>query len=91
MISCDIMEKGFMKRIMVDPKIMVGKPIIKGTRITVEAIVRRVAQGMTFDKILEDYPYITKEDIKAALFYAQSLVAGEEIFPVIVDKHAVSR
>ncbi|MBI2971443.1 MAG: DUF433 domain-containing protein [Candidatus Aenigmarchaeota archaeon] len=85
------MEKDFMKRIVVDPKIMVGKPIIKGTRITVEAIVRRAAQGMTFDEILEDYPYITKEDIKAALFYAERLVAGEEIFPVIVDKHAVSR
>ena len=89
--NCGIMEKDFMKRIVVDPKVMVGKPIIKGTRITVEAIVRRVAQGMTFDEILEDYPYITKEDIKASLFYANSLVAGEEIFPVIVDKHAISR
>ena len=85
------MEKDFMKRIVVDPKIMVGKPVIKGTRITVEAIVRRVAEGMNFDEILEDYPYITKEDIRAALLYAQSLVAGEEIFPVIIDKHAVSR
>lgn len=85
------MEKNFMKRIVVDPKIMVGKPIIKGTRITVEAVVRRVAQGMAFDEILKDYPYITKEDIKAALLYANSLVAGEDIFPAIVsDKHAVS-
>lgn len=75
-----------------DPKVMVGKPIIKGTRITVEAVVRRVAQGIAFDEILEDYPYITKDDIKAALMYAESLVAGEEIFPVFVsDKHAVSR
>lgn len=80
-----------MNRVVLNPKIMVGKPIIKGTRITVEAIVRRVAEGMTFDEILEDYPYIAKEDIKAALLYAQSLVAGEEIFPAIVDdKHAVS-
>jgi len=70
-----------MKRIVINPKVMVGKPIIKGTRITVEAIVRRVANGMTFDEILEDYPYITKEDFKAALLYAESLVAGEEIFP----------
>ncbi|MBI3050846.1 DUF433 domain-containing protein [Candidatus Woesearchaeota archaeon] len=77
------MRKDFMKRIVVDPKVMVGKPVIKGTRITVEAIVRCAAQGMTFDEILEDYPYITREDIKAALFYAQSLVAGEEIFPTI--------
>lgn len=83
-----IMQKDIMKRIVVNPKVMVGKPIIKGTRITVEAIVRRVANGMTFDEILEDYPYIAKEDIKAALLYAESLVAGEEIFPVILhEKH----
>ena len=80
-----------MKRIVVNPKVMVGKPVIKGTRITVEAVVSRVAEGMTFDEILKDYPYITKEDIKAALLYAGSLVAGEEIFPVIVsDEHAIS-
>lgn len=80
-----------MKRIVMNPKVMVGKPVIKGTRITVEAIVRRVAEGMTFDNIIEDYPYVTKDDIKAALLYAESLVAGEEIFPEIVnDKHAVS-
>lgn len=86
------MEKDFMKRIVVNPKVMVGKPIIKGTRITVEAIVRRVAEGMTFDEILEDYPYITKDDIKAALLYAGNLVAGEEVFPAIVsDEHAISR
>lgn len=63
------MEKDFMKRIVVNPKVMVGKPVIKGTRITVEAIVRRVADGITFDEVLEDYPYITKDDIKAALMY----------------------
>ena len=80
-----------MKRIVVNQKIMVGKPVIKGTRITVEAIVRRVAEGMTFDEILKDYPYITKDDIKSALHYAESLVAGEDVFPVIVnDKDAVS-
>ena len=85
------MEKGFMKRVVLNPKVMVGKPVIKGTRITVESIVHRVAQGMTFDEIIEDYPYITKDDIKSALLYANSLVAGEDIFPAIVnDKNAVS-
>lgn len=82
----------FMKRIEVNPKVMVGKPVIRGTRVTVEAIVRRIAEGMTFNEILEDYPYITKEDIKSALMYAGTLLAGEEIFPVITKgKHAVSR
>jgi|TARA_Y100000310_G_scaffold173296_1_gene173479 uncharacterized protein (DUF433 family) len=85
------MEKDFMNKIVVNPKVMVGKPIIKGTRITVEAIVGRVAEGMAFDEILEDFPYITEDDIKAALMYAQSLVAGEEIIPIIIKgKHAVS-
>lgn len=80
-----------MKRIVVNPKVMVGKPVIKGTRITVEAIVRRAAEGMSFDEILEDFPYITKEDIKSALLYAESLVAGEDIFPAFVeDEHAIS-
>jgi uncharacterized protein (DUF433 family) len=80
------------KRIVVDPKVMVGKPVIRGTRIPVYEIVARVAQGWTFDEILEDYPRITKEDIKAALMYAEKLLEGEEIFPVIVKgKHAISR
>ena len=85
------MEKDFMKRIVVNPKIMVGKPVIRGTRVAVYEIVARVAQGWAFEEILEDFPRITKEDIQAALMYAKKLVEGEEIFPAVVnDKHAVS-
>lgn len=84
------MEKDFMKRIVVNPKVMVGKPVIKGTRVAVYEIVARVAQGWTFQEILEDFPRVTKKDITAALMYAGKLVEGEEIFPAIVnDKHAV--
>ncbi len=80
-----------MKRIVVDPKVMVGKPVIKGTRVAVYEIVARVAQGWTFEEILEDFPRITREDITAALMYAEKLVEGEDIFPEIIsDKHAVS-
>ena len=71
-------------RIVVNPNVMVGKPVIKGTRITVEAIIGRVAQEMTFDEILQDFPHIRKEDIQAAIRYAESLVAGDEIIPTIV-------
>lgn len=86
------MENDWEKRIVFNPKVMVGKPVIRGTRITVEAVIGRVAEGMTLDEILEDFPYITKEDIKAAIRYAQSLVAGEEIIPTVVKgKHALSR
>ena len=49
---------------------MVGKPVIKGTRIPVDAIIRRLSEGLSFEEILEEYPSLTREDIKAALKYA---------------------
>ena len=85
------MGKDFMKRIVVNPKVMVGKPIIKGTRITVYEIINRVAHGQTVKEITGDLD-ISKDDVKAALIYACQLVEGEEIFPTIVgSKHEVSR
>ncbi len=84
--------KAQMERIIVDRKIMVGKPIIKGTRIPVDAIIRRIADGMTISEILEDYPNLTKEDVEAALEYSAMVISGEDIVPVIKrEKHAVSR
>ncbi len=58
------------KRIEVDPTLMMGKPIIKGTTITVEAILRRFAEGATEDQILADFRQLTREDIRAAIRYA---------------------
>ncbi len=78
----------FMKRIIVDQKIMVGKPIIKGTRIPVDAILQRVADGMATDDILKDYPNLTKDDVRAAIEYSVSLVRGEDIIPEIKGKKA---
>ncbi|MBI2550512.1 DUF433 domain-containing protein [Candidatus Woesearchaeota archaeon] len=80
----------FMKRIVVDPKVMVGKPIIKGTRIPVDAILQRIADGMTVTEILEDYPQITESDVKAALEYSANIIRGEDIVPKIRGKHAAS-
>ena len=77
-----------MKRIVVNPRIMVGKPIIKGTRVAGYEVIARVAQGQTFKEITEDLE-ITKEDIQAALMYAERLLEGEDIFPVI-ETHEVS-
>ena len=62
-------------RIEVDPDIMVGKPVIRGTRITVELIVRRFADGYTVADILDDYPHLAAEDVHAALAYAADAVA----------------
>lgn len=56
-----------MDRIVVDPRIMAGKPVIRGTRIPVDAIIKRIAEGMNTQQILEDYPDITAKDIEAAL------------------------
>jgi len=78
-------EEELLKRIVVDPKIMVGKPIIRGTRITVEHILRMLAQGLTFEEILEDYPHLTREDIAAALLYAAKITGREEVYPLTVE------
>ena len=77
-----------MKRIVVNPKVLVGKPVIKGTRVAVYEIVNRVAQGWTFKEIMKDFD-ITEEDIRAALLYAGQLLEGEEIFPII-ERNEVS-
>ncbi len=76
------MRKDFMRRIVVDPKVMVGKPVIRGTRVAVYEIINRVAQGQAINQIAEDLE-ISREDVRAALAYAGQLVEGEEIFPVL--------
>ena len=57
-------------RITSDPNVMLGKPCIRGTRITVELILRWLSEGRTFAELLEAYPHISEDDIKAALAYA---------------------
>jgi len=59
---------------------MLGKPVIAGTRITVEQILRLLAQGQTDEDILENFPYLKKEDIRAAITYAYQIVAEEEVY-----------
>lgn len=71
-----------LKRIVIDPKIMLGKPVIKGTRLTVEIIIEKIAYGERTEEILKDYPFITKEDIQAALLYAAKRLAHEEVYAV---------
>ena len=59
---------------------MLGKPVIKGTRLTVELIVEKLAYGATLDDLKEDYPFITEEDIRSALLYAAKCLSREEIY-----------
>ena len=77
------MEKGLLDRIVIDPKIMVGKPVIKGTRIPVEIILKKLGQNIDTKEIMEDLPRLTIDDIKAAIMYAESLVENNEVFPLL--------
>lgn len=65
-----------------DPQVMTGKPIIRGTRITVERILRKFAAGQTIDQILSDYPHLTREGIVAALEFAAESVRFEHVYPL---------
>jgi uncharacterized protein (DUF433 family) len=65
-------------RIDINPKVMLGKPVIRGTRITVELILRKLAEGATLADLMEAYPHLVKEDIQAAIAYAADTVAHEE-------------
>ncbi|MBU2447535.1 MAG: DUF433 domain-containing protein [Bacteroidetes bacterium] len=69
-----------LERITADPEIMVGKPIIRGLRITVEQILKALAAGIKEDELLQDYPELEHDDIKAVLLYAAELVEKEKIF-----------
>jgi uncharacterized protein (DUF433 family) len=73
-------EKNLLKRIVVDPKIMLGKPVIKGTRLTVEIIIEKIAYGASIEVLQKDYPFLKKEDISAALLYAAKCLAHEEVY-----------
>lgn len=69
-----------MERITVDPKIHFGKPIIKGTRVTVQNVLELLNEGLTFKQIIQDYyPDLKQDDIRACLQYAIALVAAEDI------------
>ncbi|HZW33678.1 MAG TPA: DUF433 domain-containing protein [Isosphaeraceae bacterium] len=63
-------------RIEVNPKILVGKPVIKGTRLAVEHILELLAQGWTLEQVLKSYPQLTEVDIRAALSYAAEMYKG---------------
>jgi len=71
-----------MDRIVVDPAILTGKPVVRGTRLAVEFIVGLLAQGWTTEQVLDNYPGLTKEDVQACLEYAAEVLQSERVFPV---------
>jgi len=72
------------QRIIIDPEILVGKPVIKGTRLAVEFIVGLLAEGWSEQDILDNYPGLTSEDIKACLGYARTVLQSERVYPLQV-------
>jgi uncharacterized protein (DUF433 family) len=70
------------ERIVCDPKILVGKPTVRGTRISVELILGWLSAGWSFEQLLDSYPNITRDDVLAALAYARELVRDDGILPL---------
>ncbi|HYA89892.1 MAG TPA: DUF433 domain-containing protein [Thermodesulfobacteriota bacterium] len=69
-------------RIVIDPEVLVGKPVIKGTRLAVEFIVGLLAQGWSEAEVLRNYPGLAREDILACLSYASDALQGERVYPL---------
>jgi uncharacterized protein (DUF433 family) len=67
-------------RIEINPLVMQGKPVVRNTRIPVELLLRKLAEGASFDDLLDAYPRLVKEDIQACLEYAADTIAHEESF-----------
>ncbi len=70
------------ERIAVDPGVLVGKPVIKGTRIAVELVIDLLARGYTKEQILDQYDHITAEDIQACLAYASETLRSERVYAI---------
>lgn len=74
-----------LERITLNPKIMVGKPVIRGTRLTVEFILSLLAHGATVSEILEEYIGLTPEDIQACLLFAGKSLSRTEFMPLVME------
>ena len=68
-------------RIVVDPRIMAGNPVVRWTRIPVALVLKRLSQDLDLDTLFESYPRLTEDDVKACLAYASSVIQGEDVFP----------
>ena len=71
-------------RVTVNPLVMSGKPTIRGTRLTVEQILKATGRGLSFEQLKEDFPFLEKEDIQACILYATQLVENERVFAIAV-------
>ena len=82
-------NKKLLSHIVMNPKVMGGKPVIKGTRLTVEYILGLLAHGTAVGEIIEEYKELTREDIKACLLYASKSLNTTTILPLTVDVEVI--
>ncbi|HCJ79137.1 MAG TPA: hypothetical protein DHV84_03955, partial [Desulfotomaculum sp.] len=80
----------YQNRIIIDPEILAGKPVIKGTRIPVELVLKRLSQDFELNSLFKAYPRLTLEDVKACLEYAYALVEGEDVYPISVQSQGAT-
>ncbi len=78
-------DQDLLKRISLDPKVMTGKPVIRGTRLTVEFILGLLAHGSNIDDVVEEYNGITSADVQACLLFAGESLSRTEFMPLIVE------
>ncbi len=78
-------DRQLLERIGCDPKIMVGKPVIKGTRLTVDYILNLLGHGSTPDAILDEYEGLEREDIQACLLFASKSLSGTAFLPLVAE------
>ncbi|KXB03851.1 hypothetical protein AKJ45_00330 [candidate division MSBL1 archaeon SCGC-AAA261F19] len=79
---CGKVNEELLSRVVVDTDVVAEKPVIRGTRIPVDQIVRLLGEGMSEEDILEDYPHLSRKDIRAALLYSSKVIGGEDVFPL---------
>ena len=80
------MRISFARRIICDPKILGGKPVIRGTRISVAFILELVHSGLSFDDILSEYPHLTRADVEAVIAFAKRAVSQRELVPLSASR-----
>lgn len=79
------MAADLLERIEINPKVILGKPVVRGTRITVELILEKLAADVSIEEILKDYPRLTREDVLAAIAYAARAVSTDQIIPRVAS------
>ncbi len=78
-------DQQLLERIACDPKVMVGKPVIKGTRLSVEYILNLLAHGSTVEEIVDEYEGLSPEDIKACLLFASQSLSSAAFMPLVAE------